>query len=1019
MRFKKVRITALFTAALLLATMIPVQAVELDAQVAEPEVLEAESELQGSEMIPDIIEEEFFETEEEVTPASEENVPDLLPATDDEFAPDMAGYNGIEFIEVPEGYYNDELIEDSGEDYFDDDDQLFASTDAYWDRYSNYFFYNQMTDTEKKYYDSLNDACLKVIQGNTDYKQVAATSSDGSHSWYLLPTASAKGLSSDQLQDIFFIFYYNNPQYYFVYNSVRWSGTTVYMMCDQAFHLGADRAATTSAMRDQLDSWMSEVNTETTQLGKEKKAHDIIARDVQYVSGQFDQSSYSAVVQHKTVCTGYAKTMDMLLSAAGIDAGVVNKNGVHAWNIVRVNGTWYYVDVTWDDQTWGTMYKYFNRSSSVMSDSDHQADSMWGRFLPSLTADSGGSADGTAAALGTTSAPKASQAKSGSSYSISLSSDSGSKIWYTLDKTDPGSAVSKSTLYSGSITAKKGAVIKARAERTGYYDSGVVTVTAGDESIPDPDPDDPPEDEDKVKSISLDQKSIVLKLGESATLTSTITPSTAYNTLVDWTTSEDSKAYSERVIRDVSSRSGTNNPVSTCTFTANKVGTVTVTVTTREGGYSASCKVTVTDGSDPVPGDVQTYKILVGQNITTYNEGDPAFDDQFAAAFGEDARKRTIKYRVDPSGLLSMSTKKMNGIKTQFFTGKKPGTATIYVTRKWKDYENERILANIIVTKPEIDKANQKITVNNLNDTYEMTDIVNWVDGIAPDSYNVAWKSANDSVANVDTTGHVTFGKAGTAKVTGTFTLGTGKVVVTTTFKVVVPALSKTCVTMKAGGSAKITLKNVKEGSWVEWKTSSMLDCISSGKKNETLTIKTTSQSGTCICYCSVNGMTFYFVVGVADSARNVSVPLAGETIMITCDSKATAEFLDQIVQYRVKNGLPVITNIGTLGRGANTRVVELPFSTESYTRPDGSDSKTAYSADVVYQGEYFGAMGGKAMFNEYMKYPGFQNAILRTDISMMGVQFIQTTQKYPFWVYVNGKSVKKNINRFMVITFG
>ena len=297
---------------------------------------------------------------------------------------------GIFFEEVPEGFYDDEAINDAVTDSVEADEGYIYS-DSYWDRYTSYYYYNQMSSDEKNFYDSLDKACRKVLSTNNDFTTVGATSTDGTYNWYQLPTASAKGLSDSSAQNVFWIFYYNNPQYYFVDNHIRWSGTTYYMMMGEEFHLGSDRARATAAMKSQLDSWMSEVNSQSSQIDKEKKAHDVISRDVRYQLGSpFNQSAYSAVVNHVSVCVGYAKTLDMLLNAAGVDSALVNSDN-HAWNLVRANGTWYYIDVTWDDQEWGTRYDYFNRSASAIADSDHTPKSMWKKYLPSLTADSGGS----------------------------------------------------------------------------------------------------------------------------------------------------------------------------------------------------------------------------------------------------------------------------------------------------------------------------------------------------------------------------------------------------------------------------------------------------------------------------------------------------------------------------------------------------------------------------------------------------------------------------------------------------
>ncbi|MBE6035580.1 MAG: hypothetical protein E7222_12920 [Clostridiales bacterium] len=57
------------------------------------------------------------------------------------------------------------------------------------------------------------------------------------------------------------------------------------------------------------------------------------------------------------VCNSYALAFCMLAEAAGLECryvsgDVTTSNDGHAWNRVSVDGTWYYVDCTWDDNDW-------------------------------------------------------------------------------------------------------------------------------------------------------------------------------------------------------------------------------------------------------------------------------------------------------------------------------------------------------------------------------------------------------------------------------------------------------------------------------------------------------------------------------------------------------------------------------------------------------------------------------------------------------------------------------------------
>ena len=67
---------------------------------------------------------------------------------------------------------------------------------------------------------------------------------------------------------------------------------------------------------------------------------------------EYDEQ-YSAVGllrNGKAVCQGYSELYAILLNKVGIPTRFVSSDGLnHAWNYVRIGGTWYHVDVTWDD----------------------------------------------------------------------------------------------------------------------------------------------------------------------------------------------------------------------------------------------------------------------------------------------------------------------------------------------------------------------------------------------------------------------------------------------------------------------------------------------------------------------------------------------------------------------------------------------------------------------------------------------------------------------------------------------
>lgn len=85
-------------------------------------------------------------------------------------------------------------------------------------------------------------------------------------------------------------------------------------------------------------------------------------------------SAYGALVQGDAVCQGYALAYKLLLNKLGIDCIMVTSEDMnHAWNLVRLDGSWYHVDVTWDDPT-PNIPGYAGHNYFLLSDDGIRAD---------------------------------------------------------------------------------------------------------------------------------------------------------------------------------------------------------------------------------------------------------------------------------------------------------------------------------------------------------------------------------------------------------------------------------------------------------------------------------------------------------------------------------------------------------------------------------------------------------------------------------------------------------------------
>lgn len=61
-----------------------------------------------------------------------------------------------------------------------------------------------------------------------------------------------------------------------------------------------------------------------------------------------NQSAYSAIIKHSGVCAAYAKSSQIIFQNIGIESYIVRgeSTGSHMWNIVKVDGDYYFYDST-------------------------------------------------------------------------------------------------------------------------------------------------------------------------------------------------------------------------------------------------------------------------------------------------------------------------------------------------------------------------------------------------------------------------------------------------------------------------------------------------------------------------------------------------------------------------------------------------------------------------------------------------------------------------------------------------
>lgn len=212
------------------------------------------------------------------------------------------------------------------------------------------------------YYAMLDDT------GQHIYRQIYANANA------LIPAfAPVVPVNAKQIRDIISAVYYDHPELFWVdteYTCKR-RGNGQCVEIDLKFNrtaknLEGENAAFEAAAQEILSGAQGFADT----YDKECYVHDALLHKTDYsMRAEMNQSAYSALVNGRTVCAGYARAFQYLMQQLGVPCYycVGYAGEAHAWNIIQLEDGYYNVDVTWDDTGDGT-YEYFNKTDDDYAD---------------------------------------------------------------------------------------------------------------------------------------------------------------------------------------------------------------------------------------------------------------------------------------------------------------------------------------------------------------------------------------------------------------------------------------------------------------------------------------------------------------------------------------------------------------------------------------------------------------------------------------------------------------------------
>lgn len=308
-----------------------------EKETVAPEVnldteLEGNQQTQEDQQVPD---------SPEVTPGTQVQVGYIPPSEDAISLPEQVyGMSGYEPVKS-----NDKQL-------LDEEAEKLRDSLAMGDVGTNYTF-----DTEIYPYYGMLDGELQQL-----YRQIYANAIEQRESFAPVITVGI-----ERVRDVFEAVYNDHPELFWLETeySCKYTQKGICLEISLKYNETAEDLKKAQAQFDEQTKLILEgANKHSSDYDKEVFVHDALVKRVEYYTkSDMGQSAYSALVNGKSVCAGYARAFQYLMQQLDIPCyyctGYSGED--HAWNIVKLNGNYYNVDVTWDD-TKPSTYDYFNKT---------------------------------------------------------------------------------------------------------------------------------------------------------------------------------------------------------------------------------------------------------------------------------------------------------------------------------------------------------------------------------------------------------------------------------------------------------------------------------------------------------------------------------------------------------------------------------------------------------------------------------------------------------------------------------
>lgn len=169
-------------------------------------------------------------------------------------------------------------------------------------------------------------------------------------------------LDADEVREIYDMVLADHPEIFYVdgytITSHTRNGALEYLSASANYVYDAEQTAEYERLIDTaVDSILLQAPTDGSDYDKVKFCYEYLIRNTDYdLSAENNQNIISVFLNHASVCNGYAKAFQYLLLKMDVATTLVSgtassqtASGPHAWDLVRIDGQYYYCDPTWGD----------------------------------------------------------------------------------------------------------------------------------------------------------------------------------------------------------------------------------------------------------------------------------------------------------------------------------------------------------------------------------------------------------------------------------------------------------------------------------------------------------------------------------------------------------------------------------------------------------------------------------------------------------------------------------------------